>query len=292
MEPRFPNLWQGWHDDLIRFARYAVPKLIAIVLLSFILVRFLTIITRKMVDLSKRRAVHPSIRAQQITTVVGVVRSAGIFVILLVAVMQTLQVFNINIAPLLASAGIAGLAIGFGAQTLVKDVINGFFILAENQFEVGDTIKIAGVQGTVEEVTMRRTILRDDNGTVHIVPNSNIQIVSNTTRDWSQVTLRVGVDYPEDTDRVIQVLRDVAQETYNDPEFHGGMVAEPEVPGIDRVSGHEVDYLMLVKVRPGKQDRVARELRRRIKASLEKNHIKAAVPTQVYIGQMPKVSNE
>lgn len=287
MEPRFSNLWQGWHDDLIHFARYDVPKLIAILLLAFILVRFLTIITKKMVDLGKRGAVHPSIRAQQITTVVGVLRSAGIFVILLVAVMQTLQVFNINIAPLLASAGIAGLAIGFGAQTLVKDVINGFFILAENQFEVGDVIRAAGVQGTVEEVTMRRTTLRDTDGTVHIVPNSNIQIVSNTTRGWSQATLHVAVDYSEDTDRVLQVLRGVAQEFYNDPGFHNAMVAEPEVPGIERVAGHEVDYLVLVKVRPGQQYIVARELRRRIKACLEKNKIKAAAPAAVYIGQLP-----
>jgi small-conductance mechanosensitive channel len=288
MEPRFQNLWQGWHDDLVRFARYDVPKLLAILLLSFILVRFLTIITRKMVDLSKRGAVHPAIRTQQISTVVGVIRSTGIFVILLVAVMQALQVFNINIAPLLASAGIAGLAIGFGAQTLVKDVINGFFILAENQFEVGDTIKVAGVQGTVEEVTMRRTILRDADGTLHIVPNSNIQIVSNTTRDWSQTTLHVAVDYSEDTDRVLQVLREAVQEAYNDPEFHPDMVGEPAVPGIERVTGHEVDYLIQAKVRPGRQDRVARELRRRIKACLDKNKIKAALPAQVYIGQLPK----
>src|SRR5437879_10175509 len=101
--------------------------------------------------------------------------------------MQALPIFGINMGPLLASAGIAGLAIGFGAQTLVKDVINGFFILAENQFEVGETVRVAGVQGAVEEITMRRTILRDVDGTLHVVPNSKIEIVSNMTRDWSQV---------------------------------------------------------------------------------------------------------
>ncbi len=290
MEPRFQNLWQGWHDDLLHFARYDVPKLVAILLLSFILVRFLTITTRKLVELGKRAAIHPSIRTQQISTVVGVIRSAGIFVIILLAAMQTLQVFNINIAPLLASAGIAGLAIGFGAQTLVKDIINGFFILAENQFEVGDTIKAAGVQGTVEQVTMRRTILRDADGTLHIVPNGSIHIVSNTTRDWSQATLLVAVDYSEDSDRVLRVLRETAQEIHNDPAFHEDMVAEPEVPGIERITGQEVDYLLLVKVRPGRQDRVARELRRRIKLCLEKNQIKAALPAPVYIGQLPKSS--
>lgn len=288
MEPRFHDLWHDWHDDLIVFARHQLPKLLAILLIAFILIRLLGVVTRKMVEITRRKAVHPAIRAQQVTTVVGVIRSAGIFVILLVTLMQVLLVFGIEVAPLLASAGIAGLAIGFGAQTLVKDVINGFFILAENQFEIGDGIRTAGVQGTVEEITMRRTILRDSDGTVHIIPNGMMQIVSNTTRDWTQVTMHVAIDYSEDSDRVMQVLRDVSAEFYNTPDFHDAMVAEPEVPGIERVTGQEVDYLVLVKVRPGKQFDVARELRRRIKACLEKNKIKAGSPGQVYIGQMPQ----
>lgn len=287
MEPRFHDLWRLWHDDLITFLRQKAPKLIAILLVAFILTRLLNLVTRKIVDVSKRKAAHPAVRAQQIATVVGVIRSAGIFIIALVTLMQVLLVFEINVAPLLASAGIAGLAIGFGAQTLVKDVINGFFILAENQFEVGDNIKTAGVQGTVEEITMRRTILRDADGTLHIVPNSNMQIVSNTTRDWTQVTLHVAVDYSENTDRVVAVLREVAQEVYNDAEFHPDIVAEPEVPGIERVTGQEVDYLMAVKVRPSRQYSVARELRRRIKICFEKNQIKAGAQPQVYIGQLP-----
>ncbi|HKE32224.1 MAG TPA: mechanosensitive ion channel family protein [Candidatus Angelobacter sp.] len=291
MQPRFHDLWQGWHDDLIVFARHQLPKLLAILLLAFILIRVLRIITRKMVELSRQKAVHPTIRAQQITTVVGMIRSAGIFVIVLVTLMQVLLIFNIDVAPLLASAGIAGLAIGFGAQTMVKDVINGFFILVENQFEVGDTIRTAGVQGTVEEITMRRTVLRDGDGTVHIVPNGKMEIVSNTTRDWAQITLHIAVDYSEDSDRVLQVLQEAAHEFYNDPDFHDDIVAEPEVPGIERISGNEVDYLMLVKVHPGKQFRVARELRRRIKACLEKNTIKASTPAQIFVGQWPSGGN-
>lgn len=291
MHLRFYDLWQGWHDDLIVFAREKVPKLLALLLVAFILTRLLTIATRKIVELSRRKADHPAIRAQQITTVVGVIRSAGIFTIVLVTLMQVLLVFNINVAPLLASAGIAGLAIGFGAQTLVKDVINGFFILAENQFEVGDSIKTAGVQGVVEEITMRRTILRDADGTLHIVPNSNMQIVSNMTRDWAQVTLHVAADYAEDSDRVMGLLKEVAQEIYNDPAIHDQIVAEPEVPGIERVAGQEVDYLMVVKVRPGKQYGVARELRRKIKTCFEKNKIKAGAQTQVYIGTLPGKSS-
>ena len=291
MEDRFDHLWQDWHQDLVHFARYDIPKLIAILLLAFILIRLLGVVTRKLIGLARRSSSSAAIRTQQVSTVVGVIHSFGVFVIVLVTIMQTLQVFNINIAPLLASAGIAGLAIGFGAQTLVKDVINGFFILVENQFEVGDTIKTAGVQGVVEEVTMRRTILRDADGTLHVVPNGSIQIVSNMTRDWSQVTLHVAVDYSENSDRVISLLQEVAKDFYNDSAFHDDVVAEPSVPGIERVIGNEVDYLMLVKVRPGQQYRVARELRRRIKLCFEQNNIKAATPAQVYVGQLPATKN-
>jgi small conductance mechanosensitive channel len=223
-----------------------------------------------------------------VRTLVEVVHSAGVLLILFFAGMSVLKdAFNINIEPLLASAGIAGLAIGFGAQTLVKDVINGFFILVENQFQVGDTIRTAGVSGKVEEITMRRTALRDSDGTLHIVPNGAIQIVSNMTRDWSQVTLHVAVDYSENSDHVVQLLQQVAQEFYEDAAFKQDVVSKPEVPGIDRVRGQEVDYVMLVKVRPGRQVDVARELRRRIKACFEQNNIKAGVPGQMYSGQPP-----
>jgi small conductance mechanosensitive channel len=285
MQEHFSDIWHKWHDYLVAWTRDKAPKLIVILVLAFIFVRLLGLITRKVVALSDRSS-HGRLRTQQVRTVVGVVRSIGVFLIVFFAGMTILNdSFNINIGPLLASAGIAGLAIGFGAQTLVKDVINGFFILAEDQFEVGDTIRAAGVAGTVEEITMRRTILRDADGTLHIVPNGSIQIVSNTTRDWSQVTLHVAVDYSENSDRVVELLQEVAKDFYNDSAFKDDVVAEPQVPGIERVRGVEVDYLMLVKVRPGKQYGVARELRRRIKTCFEKQGVKAGAP--VYVGQLP-----
>jgi small conductance mechanosensitive channel len=288
MEEKFSNIWHAWHNYLVTWTRDRAPKLLIILVLAFILVRLLELITRKIIALSERTPAHGAVRSQQVRTVVGVVRSVGVFLIVFVAGMTLLKdVFLINIEPLLASAGIAGLAIGFGAQTLVKDVINGFFILVEDQFEVGDTIRAAGVSGTVEEITMRRTILRDSDGTLHIVPNGTFQIVSNTTRDWSQVTLHVATDYSENSDRVIAVLAEVAKEIYNDPAFKDDVVAEPQVPGIERVRANEVDYLMLVKVRPGKQFGVARELRRRIKVCFENNNIKAGAPSLVYTGQLP-----
>jgi moderate conductance mechanosensitive channel len=288
MEEKFSNIWHHWHDYLVAWTRDKAPKLLVILLLAFIFVRLLNLVTRKLVALSEKGPARGAVRTQQVRTLTGVIRSVGVFLIVFFTGMSALKdAFNINIEPLLASAGIAGLAIGFGAQTLVKDVINGFFILVENQYEVGDTIRAAGVSGTVEEITMRRTTLRDGDGTLHIVPNSAIQIVSNTTRDWSQVTLHVSADYSENSDRVVALLEQVAAEVYADSRFKDDMVAEPQVPGIERVRGNEVEYLMLVKVRPGKQYGVARELRRRIKAAFEQNGIKAGSPAQVVIGRLP-----
>jgi moderate conductance mechanosensitive channel len=288
MKENFSNIWHNWHDYLVAWTRDRAPKLLVILLLAFIFVRLLNLVTRKMVAFSEKGPARGTVRTQQVRTLTGVIRSTGVFLIVFFTGMFALkEVFNINIEPLLASAGIVGLAIGFGAQTLVKDVINGFFILVENQYEVGDTIRVAGVSGAVEEITMRRTTLRDGDGTLHVVPNSAIQIVSNTTRDWSQVTLHVPTDYSENSDRVVALLEQVAAEFYHDDRFKDDMVSEPQVPGIERVRGNEVDYLMLVKVRPGKQFGVARELRRRIKAAFEQNNVKAGTPTQVVIGKLP-----
>ncbi len=288
MDLNFSNIWHEWHNYLVTWTRDRAPKLLLILFMAIVFVRLLSLITKKLVSLSEKGSAHGTARAHQVRTVVGVVRSAGVFLIVFLTGMSVLKdAFGINIEPLLASAGIAGLAIGFGAQTLVKDVINGFFILVENQFEVGDTIRAAGVSGTVEAITMRSTTLRDSDGTLHIVPNGAILIVSNTTRDWSQVSLHVAVDYSEDSERVMHLLQEVAQEFGHDAEFKKDVVSAPTVPGIERVHGREVDYLITAKVRPGSQHHMSRELRRRIKTCLEKNNIKTATPAQVYLGELP-----
>jgi moderate conductance mechanosensitive channel len=288
MEEKFSNILGAWHNYLVTWTRDRAPKLIVILLLAFLFIRLLRLVTRKIVAFSERGRDRGPGRTQQIRTMVAVVRSIGVFLILFFTGIYVLREgLNIDVAPLLASAGVAGLAIGFGAQTLVKDVINGFFILAENQFEIGDVIKAAGVSGTVEDITMRRTVLRDPDGTLHTIPNGAIQIVSNTTRDWSQVSLQVTVDYSEDSDRVVKLLKEVAADVFNDEQFRPYLVAEPEAHGIERIRGLEVDYLLTAKARPGKQYSVARELRRRIKTCFEQNKIKAGAPLQLFVGQQP-----
>ena len=184
---------------------------------------------------------------------------------------------------MLASAGIAGLAIGFGAQTLVHDFINGFFILLENQYDLGDVVRIAGVKGTVERMSLRNTVLRDEDGTIHIVPNSSIQIVSNTTRDWSQMALRVVVAYDEPSEKIVRLLTEAGDELRRDPAFANDIVSDIQVPGIDRVGNGEAEYLVLIKTRPTKQFPVSRELRGRIKECFEKNKVRHAGPGRIYV---------
>ena len=279
-----------WHSDLANWLRHGLPKILAILVVAFVLARLLGLFTRKLQEISKHEELPSRIRAQQLRTLAGVIQSVGVVIIYFFALLQVLGTFNINVTPLLASAGILGLAIGFGAQTLVHDVINGFFILIENIYDIGDVIKIAGVQGTVEQMSLRTTVLRDETGAVHTVPNSAFQIISNMTRDWAQVALHVSVDYSESSDRVIGLLKEVGSGLQNDPQYGQYIVGEAQVPGIERVNGSEVDYLMVVKVRPGKQYDVRRELRRRIKECFEKNKVKAGAPNRMYVMEAPPVA--
>src|SRR5271165_5413583 len=284
------QLLDDWSDDAFEFLRVRVPRIVGVLIIAFILARLLRKLSRHLSEFSNRLGLPAALRAQQLRTLSSIVYSVGLFAILFLAAMQILPLLGINMGPLLASAGIVGLAIGFGAQTLVRDFINGFLILVENQYDIGDTVSIAGVQGVVEAMTLRRTVLRNDNGTLHTVPSSEIKVVSNLTRDWTQLPIHVSVAYGADSDRVIQLLNEIAEEAANDPKYADKIVAKPEVPGIDKVSGGEVDYLLLVKTKPGAQFAVSRELRRRIKASFEKNKIEPGNPNRVYVVDAPTVS--
>jgi small conductance mechanosensitive channel len=286
MNGELQSLWdvgERWRYDGLEFLRRDVPKIVVVLLIAFVLMRLLHVLTRRLTAFSRRQELAPGIRSQQLRTLASVVNGIGLFVILFVTAMQILPLLGINMGPLLASAGVAGLAIGFGAQTLVHDVINGFFILLESQYDVGDVVKISNVAGTVEHMTLRRTVLRDADGTLHTIPNSQITVVSNLTRDWTVTSIHVAVSYQEDTDRVIALLKELGAELRQDAGFATVLMADPEVPGIERVTAGEVDYLMLIKTKPGAQFAVVRELRRRIKACFEKNHIQSATPAPLYV---------
>jgi len=285
----FPALLRDWREDTVTFLHHDMPKLVIIVVGALVLSRLLRVMVRRIAALQEKK-LPSGVRAQKIRTMASVITSVGVFVIFFWAVLQALPLFGLNLGPLLASAGIAGLAIGFGAQTLVHDFINGFFILLENQYDIGDNVRIAGVKGTVEAMSLRHTLLRDEDGTVHFVPNSEIKIVSNTTRDWSQLTLRVTVAYSEPSDRIVKLLQEVGDEVRHDPAYADDIVSDIQVPGIDRVGNGEAEYLMLVKTRPNKQYAVSRELRRRIKECFHMQNVQTPGPGRMYVVDQDRAS--
>jgi small-conductance mechanosensitive channel len=278
----FPALLREWREDTMNFLRHDAPKIVLVLIASYVLTRLLRSIARKSSEMHVRK-LPPGVSVQQFRTVTSVITSVGVFIISFVAALEILSLLGLNLGPMLASAGIAGLAIGFGAQTLVHDFINGFFILLENQYDIGDTVRIAGVKGTVERMSLRMTVLRDEDGTVHLVPNSVVQIVSNTTRDWAQIALRVTVAYNEPSDKIIKLLQEIGEQVRHDPAFAEDIVGDIQVPGIDRLGNGEAEYLMLIKTRPNKQYAVSRELRRQIKECFERNKIQAAGPGRIYV---------
>jgi small conductance mechanosensitive channel len=280
---KWVHLLDGWGEDTVSFLRHDIPKIVGVLIICIILLVLIRGLRNRLIHHSQRPDLPSGLRAQQLRTLAGVIYSIGVFLVLFYAAMSILPILGLNIGPLLASAGVAGFAIGFGAQTLVKDFINGFFILIENTFDVGDVVRTAGVQGTVESLTLRRTMLRDADGTVHMIPNSQMTIISNLTRDWTQLTMHVAVDYKENSDRVVSLLKEIAASLRNDPQYAEDIVSEPEVPGIDRVTGDTVDYLLLFKTRPGRQYGISRELRRRIKECFERQGIQPASSNKFYV---------
>lgn len=254
-------------------------RVLIIAVVALLLIWMLRLMSRRIATMAAGSAAHNgSGREQQIHTLVAVLDGAFTTAIVIIALFQILEQLGISIGPLLAGAGVAGLAIGFGAQTLVKDLITGFFILLDDQYRVGDAIKAASVQGKVERMTLRRTVLRDADGTLHFIPNSAIQVVSNLTRDWNVAVLRVAVHYREDSDRVIAALRAAGDEVCQLPEVHDRVLGDVTVPGIDRINGDEVDYLLQLRTLPGAQADVLRALRAAVKRQLASAGMEAWYP--------------
>ena len=224
-----------------------------------------------------------TLREKRGQTIAQLLRSVGRVLILTIAVLLTFNVF-INIAPILAGAGILGLAISFGAQSLVRDVISGFFILLENQFAVGDVIEAAGKSGVVERMTMRVVILRDLEGTMHVIPNGEMKVVSNKTRGWARAVIDIGVPYNEDVDRALAVVRDEAAQFSTDPVWGLQLDGPVEVLGVESLAESSVLIRTLIKTQPGSQWNVAREFRRRLKNRFSRETIDIPFPQrQVHV---------
>ena len=268
----FNDVLHHWHRDLLAFVHGDLPRMLFILFIAFVLARIVAFFVNRMRDLADRQSTSPQ-RASELRTVAAILRATAYGIIGFIVLLHILDVFNINLTPLLASAGVVGVGIGLGAQSLFKDMLNGIFILIENQYNVGDTVRIAGLAGTVEDLTLRVTTLRDADGAVHYIPNSQIATVSNTSRDFAVATLNLTVDASADPNKVLSILRATALAVRNDPAFKNAAVSDPEVPGVDAISGRVVTYPVSIHVAINQKDAVLRELRRRILQAFEQNAI-------------------
>jgi small conductance mechanosensitive channel len=261
-----------WADDAQEFIHLRLPHLLVVALIAFVLYRVLSLITARMTYIAELHGSSPG-RVGQVKTLSGVIRTTGLAVISVIAGMQFLDAVGLNLAPLLTSAGIAGVAIGLAAQNIVRDMLNGILILIEDQFNVGDAVRVAGVSGTVEAMTLRKTTVRDADGTLYIIPNSQITTVANLNAGFSVATINVNVDFSADPDQVIDLLTKIAMEIRSSEQFSRVFIEDPQVPGVDSVKGSELTFPVIFKTLATKQYGPMREFRRRVRLALAENHI-------------------
>jgi len=216
--------------------------------------------------------------AQRIDTLSHVLYSTVVIVVVVLVAIIVLTEVGLNVAPLIAGVGLVGLAIGFGAQSLVKDVINGLFILLDNQYSRGDVVTIAGMIGIVEDINLRRTVLRDLDGTVHFVPHSTVDVASNWTMEYSRVNLNVGVAYESDLDHVIAVINRVGQELSEDSDFAPKFRSAPQVLRVDNFGDSSIDIKIVADTVPLEQWALMGELRLRLKRAFDAEGIVIPYP--------------
>jgi small-conductance mechanosensitive channel len=259
------------NEPAVRIALIALGGFVAVMLFRFVTGRIVRRIERPREE-EKREW---ELRAKTLAKITNNFISVAIVT---VAIFLIFTEVGIQIGPLLAAAGIAGLAIGFGAQSLVKDFLSGFFILLENQYRVGDVIKLGDLSGVVEKMTLRITALRDLQGVVHFIPNGEIKSVSNMSYHWSRMLVDIGVAYKENVDRVIETLKTLCSEFYADKPWDTDLLEEPQVVGVEALADSQVTIRVMAKTKPLKQWDAMREFRRRVKNRFDRLGIEIPFP--------------
>jgi moderate conductance mechanosensitive channel len=276
-------------DFSIAFAQSLFGVLL-IVLAALLAIKFLRLgLNRLEVILVRARESSESVpgaAAMRIRTLMSVLWTIVAGLVWFTAVLTILGQVGVNVTPILASAGVVGLAVGFGAQNLVKDFVSGFFLILENQIRVGDVAIINGTGGLVEAITFRTIVLRDQAAVVHVFPNGSINTLSNMTKDWSAYVMDIGVGYKEDTDHVIEVMRRVGGELQSDPQYGSAMLEPIEIIGLDAFADSAVIIKARVKTLPIRRWMVGREYRRRLKKAFEAENIEFPFPQRtVHVGE-------
>jgi small conductance mechanosensitive channel len=264
--------------------------ILIIIALSYLTYKIVKIVTPRLVE----RTVHITGKgrrareecAKRAHTLSGFITGAiGIFIII-TAIFMILSEVGIDITPLLAGAGVAGIAIGFGAQSLIKDLLSGLFIIIEDQYGKGDWVQLAGVNGLVEEVNLRRTVLRDMDGNVHSIPNGEVKLATNYTKDWARVNLIIPVAYGEDLDHVTEIIDRVGEELAHDKTFGPIIIKAPKVLRVDNFGDSGIDMKILGETKPMRQWEIMGELRKRIKKAFDEEGIEIPWPhIKLFFGQ-------
>lgn len=266
-------------------------RILLILLLGYLIIRIVGLVVLRLEEeISQATTLDMLERAKRARTIGNLLRNVVAVVVTAVALLMILQQLDINIMPALYTAGVASLAIGFGAQTLVKDVIAGVFLILENQVRVGDVAAINGTGGVVESLTLRTIVLRDVAGTVHVFPNGSINTLANMTKDFSYAVLDIGVAYKEDPDVVIRVIEEVGEQLMQDISFAPKVLAPIEVFGIEAFGPSEIIIKARIKTLPLRQWDVARELRRLLKKAFDANGIEIPFPQRtIHLGETARL---
>jgi small-conductance mechanosensitive channel len=282
--------WTPFINWLTEHGSRILLIIVVAVALYYILRHFVPIIVKRTISRTMAGKSKTAIK-KRATTLSNVFIETGMVFVGIVAIFTIISELGINIAPALAGLGVAGIAVGFGAQSLVKDLFNGVLILLENHYGVGDVVRIAGIDGLVEDVTLRRTVLRDLDGTVHSIPNGEISVASNYTKEWSRVNMNISVGYGEDLDRVIEVINRVSKEMAEDPDWTPQILKAPQVLRVDNLGDSGIDIKILGETKPLAQWDVMGELRLRLKKVFDKEGIEIPWPhTKIFFGNAPEIS--
>jgi small-conductance mechanosensitive channel len=274
------NVRVGLHpEDLTQWVTQNGARIILLVLLAFAANRFAgSVIRNAEHEIASGDDIKSIERRKRLQTVGGTLRRFFAILIWTAATLMVLRELDVDITPVLTGAGIVGLAVGFGAQTLVKDIISGLFLIAEDQVRLGDIAEINGIGGAVEEINLRTIVLRDLEGVLHYIANGEIRTLANKSKDFSYYVIDLGVGYDDDTDQIIEVVKDVARELMVDPVYAASILEPLEVLGVDAFKASEVTLRFRIRTLPTKQWDVGRELRRRIKKAFDAKGIQIPGP--------------
>lgn len=274
---------EKWADQIIPWLLNHGLKIAAIAVIAYLLHVIISRIIKRAVRLAVVRdeMITEEAEKKREDTLIHIFNGALRLIIIILAILMILQEAGIKIGPILAGAGILGVAVGFGGQYLVKDIITGLFIILENQYRIGDVVNIDGTGGLVQDINLRKTVLRDLDGIVHHIPHGSITKVSNLSKDWSRVNLDMGVGYSTDLEHLIEVINRTGKELSEDPAFKDSIITPPQFLRVNEFADSAIVVKILGDTQPLKQWEVTGELRKRLKIAFDKEGIEIPYPQRV-----------